>query len=174
MKLKSFLNINFVKIITFSMLFSLNSRAEIIENRNEETNFGDWKLYCEIDDMMSLSHCKIASKFYDNSSVISLQPTPKFANEFFIIIPKIKIGSFAKIRVDQNDLVLSGNVSKQDFGMLPIEQTQKNILFNQMKKGDNLFLRFNVADSEKEITIRLKLNDFNKALNQYNNKVFQK
>ncbi len=58
--------------------------------------------------------------------------------------------------------------------MLPIEQSQKNTLFNQMKKGDNLFLRFNVADSEKEITIRLNLNDFNKALDQYNNKVFQK
>mgnify|MGYP003340457344 CR=1 FL=1 len=27
-------------------------------------------------------------------------------NQFFIIIPKIKLGSFAKIRVDKNDLIL--------------------------------------------------------------------
>lgn len=148
--------------------------GEVIETRNEEKEFGDWKVYCEIDDMMSTSHCKIASKFYDNSSVISLQPTNHFANQFFIIIPKIKLGSFAKIRVDKNDLILSKNISAKDFGLLPIDNSEKNALFTQMKNGEFLFLRFNVADSEKEVTIKLSLHDFMKALNYYNNKVFNK
>jgi len=148
--------------------------AEIIEPRNEEKSFGDWKVFCEIDDMMSTSHCKIASKFYDNSSVISLQPTNHFANQFFIIIPKIKLGSFAKIRVDKNDLILSKNITNKDFGLLNIDNSEKNNLFNQMKSGEYLFLRFNINDSEKEITVKLSLQDFIKALSYYNNKVFNK
>lgn len=161
-------------VLIIFQIFNLPAKAEIIEPRNEEKSFGDWKVYCEIDDMMNTAHCKIASKFYDNSSVISMQPTNHFANQFFIIIPKIKLGSFAKIRIDKNDLILSKNISKKDFGLLPIDNSEKNTLFTQMKSGEFLFLRFNVGDSEKEITVKLSLQDFNKALNYYNSKVFNK
>jgi hypothetical protein len=176
MKLLSFKKINLI-LMTMFFLLALDKKiaiAEIIEPRNEEKSFGDWKVFCEIDDMMSTSHCKIASKFYDNSSVISLQPTNHFANQFFIIIPKIKLGSFAKIRVDKNDLILSKNITNKDFGLLNIDNSEKNNLFNQMKSGEYLFLRFNINDSEKEITVKLSLQDFIKALSYYNNKVFNK
>jgi hypothetical protein len=176
MKLLSFKKINLI-LMTMFFLLAFDKKiaiAEIIEPRNEEKSFGDWKVFCEIDDMMSTSHCKIASKFYDNSSVISLQPTNHFANQFFIIIPKIKLGSFAKIRVDKNDLILSKNITNKDFGLLNIDNSEKNNLFNQMKSGEYLFLRFNINDSEKEITVKLSLQDFIKALSYYNNKVFNK
>jgi invasion protein IalB len=177
MKLLSFFKkIFLIFIFTISHILILKNiaQAEIIELRNDEKTFGDWKVYCEIDDMMSSAHCKIASKFYDNSSVISLQPTNHFANEFFIIIPKIKLGSFVKIRVDKNDLIISKNASQKEFGLMPINEQQKNILFSQMKNGEYLFLRFNVNDSEKEITAKFNLKDFNKALEYYSNKVFKK
>ena len=177
MKLLSFFKKFFVIIffIIFNILIFKNiAQAEIIELRNEEKTFGDWKVYCEIDDMMSSAHCKIASRFYDNSSVISLQPTNHFANEFFIIIPKIKIGTFAKIRVDKNDLILSQNASQKEFGLVPISAQQKNTLYSQMKNGEYLFLRFNVNNSEKEITVKLNLKDFIKALEYYSSKVFNK
>ena len=177
MKLLSFFKkIFLVFIFTISHILILKNiaQAEIIELRNEEKTFGDWKVYCEIDDMMSSAHCKIASRFYDNSSVISLQPTNHFANEFFIIIPKIKIGSFAKIRVDKNDLILSQNASQKEFGLVPISAQQKNTLYSQMKNGEYLFLRFNVNNSEKEITVKLNLKDFIKALEYYSSKVFNK
>jgi len=74
----------FIFTISHILILKNIAQAEIIELRNEEKTFGDWKVYCEIDDMMNSAHCKIASKFYDNSSVISLQPTNHFANEFFI------------------------------------------------------------------------------------------
>jgi hypothetical protein len=144
MKLLSFSKKNFlifIFILFHVLIFKNNAQAELIELHNEEKTFGDWKVYCEIDDMMSSAHCKIASKFYDNSSVISLQPTNHFANEFFIIIPKIKIGTFAKIRVDKNDLILSNNASQKEFGLVPINEQQKNTLFSQMKNGEYLFLR---------------------------------
>ena len=177
MKLLSFSKKNFlifIFILFHFLIFKNNAQAELIELRNEEKTFGDWKVYCEIDDMMSSAHCKIASRFYDNSSVISLQPTNHFANEFFIIIPKIKIGSFAKIRVDKNDLILSQNASQKEFGLVPISAQQKNTLYSQMKNGEYLFLRFNVGDSEKEITAKLNLKDFIKAFEYYSNKVFNK
>ena len=169
---KSFLI--FIFTIFHILIFKNIAQAEIIELRNEEKTFGDWKVYCEIDDMMSSAHCKIASRFYDNSSVISLQPTNHFANEFFIIIPKIKIDSFAKIRVDKNDLILSQNASQKEFGLVPISSQQKNTLYSQMKNGEYLFLRFNVNNSEKEITAKLNLKDFTKALEYYSSKVFNK
>ena len=164
----------FIFILFHVLIFKNIAQAELIELHNEEKTFGDWKVYCEIDDMMSSAHCKIASRFYDSSSVISLQPTNHFANEFFIIIPKIKIGTFAKIRVDKNDLILSNNASQKEFGLVPISTQQKKSLYSQMKNGEYLFLRFNVNNSEKEITAKLNLKDFTKALEYYSIKVFNK
>ncbi len=174
MKLITF-NIKFLFIIIIINLLVINrSYCEIIETKNEEKTFGEWKVFCEIDDMMQSSHCKIASKFYDNSSVISLQPTNSLVNQFFIIIPKIKIASFVKIRVDNNDLILSQNINSNDFGLIKITSNEINNLYNQMKKGDNLFLRFNIEEFDKEITVKFDLKNFNKALYFYNNKVFKK
>jgi hypothetical protein len=170
MKKKFFMTV----ILCYFGLSSQISQAEIIELRNEEKSFGEWKVYCEIDDMMNNAHCKIASKFYDNSSVISMQPTNNFANEFFIIIPAIKLGSFAKIRVDKNDLILSGNATAKQFGLLELNDHQKQILFNQMKNGENLYLRFNVAGTDREITTKLDLKDFTRAMSYYSSKVFKK
>lgn len=145
--------------------------AEIIDIHNEEKTFGEWKVFCEIDDMMNVAHCKIASKFYDNTSVVTIQPTIKFANQFFIIIPQIEVGSFVKIRVDQNDLILSGTAGGKDFGLIPLDDQKKNILFSEMKNGDFLFLRFSVRDSDKELTARLNLKDFRSALSYYNSRI---
>jgi len=154
----------------FIFYFTVNANSEVIDVKNEEKNFGEWKVICEIDDMMSYAHCKIASKFFDNSSVITLQPFAKFANQFFIIIPNIAHGSFVKIRVDQNDLILSKNISAKDFGLIPLEDSQKNNLFLQMKTGDFLFLRFNIKGQQKEITTKINLQDFRDALEYYNHR----
>jgi len=143
------------------------AKAEIIDVHDDEKAFGDWKVFCEVDDMMNIAHCKIASKFYDNTAVLTIQPTTKFANQFFIIIPQVQQSSFVTMRVDQNDVVLSRNVGDKDFGLIPFTSEQKNTLFLQMKKGESLFLRFNVRDSEKEITVKLNLKDFRSALAYY-------
>lgn len=148
----------------FLILLCFNARAELIDLNNEEKDFGDWKVFCETDEMMAISHCKIAAKFYDNASAITIQPLTKATNQFFTIIPKVQIGSFVKIRVDQNDLILSKNISDRDFGLVPLDDSQKNSLFTQMKLGEFMFLRFNVRESDKEITVKLSLRDFRSAL----------
>ncbi len=154
----------------FLTAFCFNTRAEVIDLRNEEKIFGDWKVFCETDEMMAMSHCKIAAKFYDNASAITIQPIAKSTNQFFIIIPQVQISSFVQIRVDQNELILSRNVTDRDFGLVPLEDAQKNSLFTQMKNGEFLFLRFSVRDSEKDITVKLSLRDFRSALSYLNNR----
>lgn len=146
--------------------------AEIIDLQKSEEVFGDWKVYCETDVMMDNSHCKIAAKFFDNSSVITIEPTAKFFNQLFVVIPQIEKGSFVKVRVDKYDIILSKNVDSRDFGLIVIDDLSKNELYNQMKKGDFLFLRFNIKSQSKELTVKLSLKDFRSALSYYNSKVF--
>jgi len=122
--------------------------------------------------MMSNAHCKIATKFYDKASVITIQPTLKSASQFFMIIPQIEIGQFVAARIDRNDLILSGNISKKDFGLIPFSNEQKDLMFAQMKNGKFLFLRFKLQNLEKEATMKLDLNDFRSALEYYNKLTF--
>jgi hypothetical protein len=156
---------------SFQLTSANQASAEIIDIQNEEKSFGDWKVFCEVDAMMSLAHCKVASKFYEKTAAISIEPTTKFFSQLFIIIPQAKIGSFVKIRVDQNDLVLSKNIETKDFGLIPLDEIQKQNLFSQMKTGDFLYLRFSVRASEKEVTAKINLKDFRAALNYYNSRV---
>lgn len=169
-KIKIFATIFF--LISFCEIANFNqAKAETIDIQKEENVFGDWKVYCETDVMMNNSHCKIAAKFFDNTSVITIEPTIKFFNQLFIVIPQIKSATFVKIRVDKGDLILSQNINDNDFGLIRLEDNRKNDLYRQMKNGDFLFFRFNVKNSDKEITIKLSLKDFRNALNYYNSMV---
>jgi len=165
------------KLFTFFLMlfFELTSfnlaHAEIIDIQNEEKIFGDWKVFCEVDVMMDMAHCKITSKFYENTAVIAIEPTVKFLSQLFIAIPQIKIGTFVKIRVDKNDLTLSQNVNAKDFGLIPLDDAQKIELYRQMKNGDFLYLRFNVRTSDKEVTAKINLKDFRSALSYFNSRV---
>ena len=171
-KIVIFLSGFFLTYLTNFNLANFNSaHAEIIDTQKEEKIFGDWKVYCETDVMMDNSYCKIASKFFDNSSAITVEPTPKFFNQFFIILPQIKLGTFVTIRVDKNDLILSDNAKANDFGLIQLDNTKKSDLFYQLKNGDFLFLRFSVRNSEKEVTSKINLKDFRNALSYYNSRV---
>lgn len=162
-------------LFVITLFFSINSAvAEVVELQQDEKSFGDWKVYCETDVMMNSSHCKIATKFYENNSVITIEPAAKFFNQLFIIIPKIKTSSFVKIRIDKNDLILSDNVKEKDFGLVRLDDRKKSFLYGQMKTGDFLFFRFSIRGSDREVTTKIDLEDFRKALNYYNSRVFRK
>lgn len=168
-------NLNLLPLFFLAAFFHFTSfnqaKAEIIDIQNEEKSFGDWKVFCETDAMMDIAHCKIGAKFYDNTAVINIEPAAKFLNQFFIVIPQIKIGSFVKIRVDKNDLLLSQNVTAKNFGLIPLNDNQKNALYQQMKLGDFLFLRFNIQGFDKEVTARISLKDFRNALEYHNSRI---
>ncbi len=163
----------FLSILLLWQLTIFEASAEIIDIQKEEKLFGDWKTFCEIDAMMDTAHCKIAAKFFENTAVVTIEPTAKFSNQLLIVIPQVKLGTFVKIRIDQNNLILSNNVSNRDFGLVSLTEEQKITIFNQMKNGDFLFLRFNIRDSDKEITAKINLKDFRNALNYYNSRTNQ-
>ncbi len=154
-----------ISIFSLVLFFSFNIQAEIINLQKDEKKFGEWKVFCETDMMMQTSHCRIGTKFFDNASAITIEPSGKSSfNQFFITIPKIKLSSFLQIRVDQNDLIFSKIIKESDFVLIAIDDEQKNILFSQIKNGDFLFFRFNIKDSETEITAKINLSDFRNAL----------
>jgi hypothetical protein len=171
--MKKFVKVLAIFFLTiFFELTSFNqSSAEIINIQNEEKTFGDWKVFCEVDVMMDMAHCKIASKFFENSAVITIEPTVKFLSQLLVAIPQIKVGTFVQIRVDRNDLILSKNISAKDFSLIPLDDTQKMDLYRQMKGGDFLFFRFSVRNSEKEVTAKINLKDFRSALSYYNSRI---
>ena len=166
MKLLTFKK-NILVVLIIFQIFNLPAKAEIIEPRNEEKSFGDWKVYCEIDDMMNTAHCKIASKFYENTAVITIEPNAKFLGQLFVAIPQAKLGTFLQIRVDRNDIMISKNIGEKDFGLIPLDDQQKNMLYRQMRVGNFLYLRFNSKNLDEEITAKINLKDFRNALSYY-------
>jgi hypothetical protein len=169
-KIQKILFAFFLSVI-FELAILNFAQAEIIDIQSEEKNFGDWKVFCENDAMMDLSHCKLASKFFENSAVITIEPNAKFLTQLFVVIPQVEIGSFVKIRVDKNDLILSKTINSKDFGLIPLVEEQKIALYRQIKTGDFLFFRFSVRGSEKEVTAKINLKDFRSALGYYNAKI---
>lgn len=162
---------NLIFLFSIVLFFTTNIQAEIVNLQKDEKQFGEWKVFCETDLMMSLTHCRIGSKFFDEASAITIEPNNTLFNQFFITTPKIRLGSFLQIRVDQNDLIFSEIVKAKNFGLIDIKDEDKKLLFNQMKKGSFLFLRFNIANSDKEITAKISLADFRNALSYYKERV---
>ncbi|MSP33363.1 MAG: hypothetical protein EXR06_00475 [Rickettsiales bacterium] len=160
-----------VFIFSLVLFFAHNIQAEIVNLQKDEKKFGEWKVFCETDAMMSITYCRIGIKFFDNASAITIEPNNLSFNQFFITVPKIRLGNFLQIRVDQNDLLLSPIAKEKDFGLIEISDEQKIALFSQMKNGDFLFFRFNIKDSDKEITAKINLNDFRNALSYYKERV---
>lgn len=156
-----------VLILSLFFALNLNTQAEIVTLQKEEKKFGDFKTFCEIDAMMDIAHCKIGTKFYDEASSITIEPNLKSFNQILIVIPKIKNGSFLQIRIDKNDLIYSKIVNVKDFGFITLDDAQKQIFYNQILKGNFLFLRFSSQDSNQEITAKINLTDFQNALAYY-------
>ena len=87
-----------------------------------------------------------------------------------MVIPNLKLAETVQMRVDKNDVIFSSPVKKDDFGLVNLTPKQKSTLLLQMKKGDFLFIRFNIKASENEVTVQLNLKDFRDAVAFYNSK----
>ncbi|MBL6664602.1 MAG: hypothetical protein ISQ34_02025 [Rickettsiales bacterium] len=162
-----------LKKLFFSLLIflslSFNAFSKIVEEESSEKNFGEWKVYCQSDIMMDISNCKIANKFYQNNSLLSFEPKGNYPN-LLLIIPDIKPSSYALIKIDKNNLIKSNTIKSTNFGYINLTEYQQNLIYHQMKKGDFLFLRFNVKDLRKAVTIKINLKDFKDALSYYESK----
>jgi len=152
------------------ILFSNQSFAEMVNPQKDDKIFGEWRLICENDVMVDVPYCKVASNFYQDQAAISIEPSLKFSNQMIMVIPNLKLGENVQIRIDKNDIIFSKPVTKDDFGLVNLTSQRKFNILSQMKKGDFLFIRFNISTSEKEITVKLNLKDFRDAVSFYNSK----
>lgn len=160
------------KLFTLTLiafLFSFSAFSKVIEEQNSEQDFGEFKVYCQSDIMMDISNCKIANRFYKQNSLLSFEPKGNYPN-LLLIIPDIKPSSYVLIKVDKNELIKSNIIKESNFGYINLTEYQQNLIYHQMKKGDFLFLRFNVKDLRKAITIKIDLKDFKDALSYYESK----
>ena len=157
----------FLTIIT-TILFTNLSFAEVINLQTNDINFGEWRLICENDVMIDAPYCKIASKFYQNQAAIIIDLPSKFNNQMVMVIPNLTLGSTVQIRIDKNDIIFANQTKKDDFGLVMLSPSQKTTILSQIKKGDFLFIRFNINGSEKEITVKLNLTNFRSAISHYN------
>ncbi|HSQ97402.1 MAG TPA: hypothetical protein VLL98_01645 [Rickettsiales bacterium] len=159
----------------FYFLFSGNLFASsLIDNvSKEEKKFSDWTVSCEEDEMMEKVNCKIFALFFNENSSIYIQPNNKVANQVVIIIPTAKEGSNIKFKVDQNALISSDIIVKNDeYGIAPFSPSKQKTMLNQIKVGQSLYIRFTVSDpqsanGEKEITAKISLAELPELLTYY-------
>ena len=169
-----YIQILFIFFISQSYLFS----AEVIDNvRNEKRKFIDWVVECNQDMMSDIVNCKAYASFYDNNSFFFIQPNNKIANQVVIIIPSVLENTIVQVKVDKNSVIHSDFTDKSSlYGVIPFSPQKQKMIFDQLKFGKNVYIRFSVKDSkspkgQKDITAKISLKDFQQILLYYNSKI---
>ena len=167
--------------ILFYCLICFSVHAEIIDNIIvDEKKFGDWTILCEEDVMLENSSCKVFTTFYSDTSSVYIQPNNRVANQVVIMIPSALETTNVKVRIDKNPLIISDIIEKRaDYGVIPFSPTEQKMMLNQLKNGQNMYIRFTVRDLKvasgiKEITAKISLAEFSKLLVYYDSKMSDK
>ncbi|MFC1659497.1 hypothetical protein ACFL0U_02950 [Pseudomonadota bacterium] len=154
------------------------ARGETIDNiKTEFKTFDEWTVVCDKDVMMEQVRCKVAAKFYNNTASVFVQPENKVANHVVFIIPTALQGSIVKIKVGKNNVIVSNEVGDDDFAVIPMRESFKKKILDQMKNDDTyLYIRFYVRDikaidGRREITERISLAKFNEMIDYYYSQV---
>lgn len=164
----------FFIIILGCLLFNTSFAAEIIDNiSKEEKKFGDWTVACEEDVMMQKVDCKIFAQFYDDNSSVYVQPNNKIANQVVVIIPSILENTNVKVKIDDNNLIISDTIDKvPEYGVIPFSPAKQKLMLSQLKTGQEMYIRFTVRDLKvaggvKKMTAKISLAEFSKLLVYY-------
>ena len=93
-------------------------------------------------------------------------------NKIVLISREILDNTQAIFRVDKNELIESELTKKNAYNIVDINLDNKIKLLEQMKSGNVFYIRMNIKDSSsdigsKQITAKLNLADFSKALIYY-------
>lgn len=164
-----------VSAFIFAVWAMSSVNAEVIGNINrEEKKFGEWFVVCEEDVMLDNADCKAFTNFYNGTAQMFVQPQNQVANQIVLIIPQVLDGSIVQMRVDKNKLLRSDPVVRNEFGVIPLSPSVQKSIFEQLRPGQNLFLRFSVQTGKndfREVTIKISLAEFSKMLVYYDMKM---
>ena len=159
-------------LFLFLLIFYTNfATAEIIENQkvvNKE--FGSWVVSCKEDIMLDDNTCKFFTEIIEGT-VLFVNPN-NANNKLVLISREILDNTQAIFRVDKNELIESELTKKNAYNIVDINLDNKIKLLEQMKSGNVFYIRMNIKDSSsdigsKQITAKLNLADFTKALIYY-------
>lgn len=160
-------------LFLFVFIFLSNAaKAEIIENQKIiSKEFGSWVVSCREDAMLAKSNCKFFTEIVEGTTLF-INPS-NLDNKIILISKEILEGSKVVFRIDRNNLINSRIVRKNTYNLIDIDVDSKKEIFEQLRLGKTLYIRFSVKDSSsntgsKQITARLDLADFVKALSYYN------
>ncbi len=163
-------------LLLFLFIFIVNTApAEIIDNQkvvNKE--FGSWTVSCREDLMLGENNCKLFANVLDGT-VIFVNPNNN-VNKIVTISKEISEGSNIMFRVDKNELFESDTARNNEYSIVEMDVEDKVKLLEQLKTGNNLYVRLNIKDESsdngtKQITARFNLADFSKAIIYYNSVV---
>lgn len=162
-------------LMSIIILFTINSaKSEIIENKKiSNQKFGVWTVSCEEDIMFDKVECKLFANVLEETSLL-VNPANK--NNTIVIISKDIIpNSTMLIKVDKNDVIETNQFMNNQFNLVDMSIENKKTLFEELQKGNNLFFRFTTKDlakngGVKEVTVKLNLTEFKKALLYFESK----
>ncbi len=169
----------FKKILFFLamiILFNINStKAEIIENKKVlNKSFDLWNVSCEDDEMLNDINCRLFVEV-TGGTIFFVNP---LSNENPVLISSEDSFYNKKmyIKIDNNKLISSLPIIGNRYNIVGFSQNDLKTISNQIKSGKYLYIRFTIKDITspngfKEITAKISLAEFQKALIYHNNLV---
>jgi hypothetical protein len=145
-------------------------KGEVIANRKIDNHiFGLWKVSCEDDEMLEQIRCVL---FCRPTIETLLVINPYHHKPLLLLSGDSYIPGDFFLRVDNQDLVVSKGLRDERYKIINFAEKDIITLLQQLQHGNNLYLRFRLKDMAlaegfREVTSKLPLKEFQKALLYY-------
>lgn len=170
----------FFKKITFFLaliiLLNLDSaKAEIIENKKVlNKSFDVWNVSCEDDEMLNDINCRLFVEI-TGGTVFFVNPL-SIENPVLVSSEDSFFNKKMYIKIDGNRLISSLPITGNRYSIVNFNQSDLKLISNQIKTGKYLYIRFTIKDITspngfKEITAKISLAEFQKALTYHNSQI---
>lgn len=162
-------------IFLILLIINFSSKAEIIENRKIiNKSFDVWNVSCEDDEMLNYVRCRLFAEITEKTTFFV---NPQSNNNKILIVSED--GYYDRrffIKIDDNGLITSNDFTVNKYNIVNFSPKDIKNMYNQLQKGITMYLRFTIKDNTsvngfREITAKLSLTEFQKALIYFNKQV---
>lgn len=149
--------------------------TEIIENKKIiNKNFDVWNVSCEEDEMLKYVRCRMFAEITENTTFFV---NPQSNDNKILIVSKD--GYYDRkffVKIDTNGLITSNNFIVNKYNLVNFNPKDIKNIYNQLHNGVFMYLRFTIKDNMsangfKEITAKVSLAEFHKALAYFNKQI---
>lgn len=165
----------FFYTVLFLTLWCTSINAEIIENREIiNKKFDIWTVSCEDDEMLNYIRCRLFVEITDGTTLfVNPQSTQ---NPILLVSNDAYFDRRFFIKIDNNKLITSNDFINNKYGIASFNSADLKTIYNQINTGNFIYIRFTIRDNSsvngfKEITAKISLAEFQKALIYFNKQV---